>query len=139
MITRRALLLVVFVIGVITAACGGGAASSLDVAMSDFKFAPSEWEVAANTELDLELSNTGAVEHEWVIMQQGSEISSEAELPESEEELLADFVLWEEEVEPGETKNLTVPALDIGEYQIICAIEGHFSAGMEGTLTVVDG
>lgn len=26
-----------------------------------------------------------------------------------------------------------------GTYQVICAIEGHFNGGMEGSLTVVDG
>lgn len=82
----------------------------------------------------VELTNEGRVEHEWVILHSGVTISSESELPEIEEELLADYVYWEDEVEPGETKTVTFTAPPAGEYQVICAIEGHFDAGMEGTL-----
>jgi uncharacterized cupredoxin-like copper-binding protein len=63
-------------------------------------------------------------------------IESEADLPETEEELLADFVYWEDEVEPGDSKTLTFTAPAAGTYQIICAIADHFDAGMNGTLTV---
>jgi uncharacterized cupredoxin-like copper-binding protein len=62
-------------------------------------------------------------------------IEDESELPETEEELLADFVYWEDEVEAGETKTVTFTAPPAGDYQVICAIEGHFASGMEGTLT----
>jgi uncharacterized cupredoxin-like copper-binding protein len=63
-------------------------------------------------------------------------IASEADLPETEEELLANFVYWETEVGPGEkvTETFTAPAA--GTYQVICAITDHFNAGMTGTLTV---
>ncbi|MGH8870512.1 MAG: hypothetical protein ACRDWS_00840 [Acidimicrobiia bacterium] len=68
----------------------------------------------------------------------GVEIDSEADLPETEEELLADFVYVEDEVEAGESKTLTITTPAAGPYQVICAIETHFDAGMVGTLTVVD-
>jgi uncharacterized cupredoxin-like copper-binding protein len=58
------------------------------------------------------------------------------DLPDTEEELHADFVYWEDEVEPGESKTWTFTAPAAGEYQIISAIEDHFDAGMTGTLTV---
>jgi len=35
-------------------------------------------------------------------------------------------------------KTLTFTAPDAGTYQVICAIETHFDAGMEGSVTVVD-
>ena len=35
---------------------------------------------------------------------------------------------------PGSTEKFTVD--EAGTYQVICAIETHFDAGMEGTLTV---
>jgi uncharacterized cupredoxin-like copper-binding protein len=70
-----------------------------------------------------------------VVLQAGVTISSEADLPDTEEELLADFVLTETEVEAGETGELTLNA-PAGTYQIICALDTHFDAGMEGTLTV---
>jgi uncharacterized cupredoxin-like copper-binding protein len=68
----------------------------------------------------------------------GWNIDSEADLPDTEEELLADFVNVEDEVEAGANKTLSSTAPDAGTYQVICAIETHFDAGMESTLTVVD-
>ena len=116
---------------------GGGDSSSteLEATLSDFKFEPSSWSAAADEDVTIALTNEGAVTHEWVILQSGVTITSEADLPETEEELLADFVLTETEVEAGETQDMVfnVPA---GTYQIICAIETHFDAGMDGTLTV---
>ena len=116
------------------AACGGGASTELSANMEDFEFSPVEWTVPEGEEITIELTNDGSVEHEWVILQPGVTISSESDLPETEEELLADYVYWEDEVEAGETKTVTFTAPPAGEYQVICAIEGHFEAGMEGTL-----
>lgn len=117
---------------------GGGddaGATELEATLSDFQFDPDSWTAAADEDVTIALTNDGAVAHEWVILQSGVTIESEADLPETEEELLADFVLTETEVEAGESQDMVfnVPA---GTYQIICAIETHFDAGMEGTLTV---
>lgn len=121
-------------LGLLLSACSSGPSTEISASMEDFQFSPTEWTVAAGEEITVELTNDGSVEHEWVILQSGVNISSESELPETEEELLADFVYWEDEVEPGETKTVTFTAPPAGEYQIVCAIEGHFDAGMEGTL-----
>lgn len=123
------------VIVLVLSACGsGGPDTSIDATMREFEFSPADWEVAAGETITIELTNDGSVEHEWVILQSGVTIASEAELPETEEELLANFVYWEDEVEPGESKTLTFEAPAAGTYQVICAIEGHFDAGMEGEL-----
>jgi uncharacterized cupredoxin-like copper-binding protein len=125
----------------IVAACDGGDEASTDLAVttSDFQFSPNSWTVPAGEEISIDITNEGSVLHEWVLMQPGVSIESEADLPETEEELLADFVYVEDEVEAGATKTLTFTAPEAGTYQIICAIETHFDAGMEGSLTVVDG
>ncbi len=113
----------------------GSASANLEATFTDFAFSPDSWTAPADEDVTVELTNDGAVAHEFVILQPGVTISSEADLPDTEEELLADFVLTETEVEAGETGelNFNVPA---GTYQVICAIETHFDAGMEGTLTV---
>jgi uncharacterized cupredoxin-like copper-binding protein len=115
---------------------GGGSSNEIFAEMEEFDFTPTSWSVAANEEVTINLTNSGSVEHEWVILQSGVTIESEAELPETEDELLADFVYWEDEVEPGDSKTLTFTAPAAGTYQVICAIADHFDAGMDATLTV---
>jgi len=125
----------------VVAGCDGGdeASTDLEVTTSDFQFSPDSWTVPAGEEISIDITNEGSVLHEWVLMQPGVSIENETDLPETEEELLADFVYVEDEVEAGASKTLTFTAPAAGTYQIICAIETHFDAGMEGSLTVVDG
>ena len=78
------------------------------------------------------ISNSGAVAHEYVIMKYGTTIGED--FGDEDEE----NIYWEVEVEPGDTQTVTFTApSDIGEYQIVCGIEGHFMAGMEAKLFVV--
>ena len=140
MMGRRVFALTLLGLIVVLSGCGGGsAATEIDAAMKEFSFTPNAWEIAAGETITINLDNQGAVDHEWVLLKPGVTVDSEADLPATEEELLADFVYWEDEVEPGDSKSLTFVAPAAGEYQIICAIESHFDAGMKGTLTVVDG
>jgi uncharacterized cupredoxin-like copper-binding protein len=128
------------VVALALVACGGAgneASTELTATVQEFQFTPSTWTVPAGEQITIAITNAGSVTHEWVLLQEGVTITSEDDLPETEEELLADFVNVEEEVEAGETKTLTFEAPPAGTYQIICAIEGHFNGGMEGTLTSV--
>ena len=139
MITWRYALIGLVPLVFLSVACGGDddeASTEIDATLADFTFSPTEWTVAAGEEITIELENNGSVLHEFVILQPGVEITSEAELPATEEELLADFVYWETEIEPGQSKTETFTAPDAGVYQVICAIGSHFDAGMTGTLTV---
>jgi uncharacterized cupredoxin-like copper-binding protein len=140
MVPKKSLRVSIVVVALLAAACGGddddGSSTEIDVSMEEFMFTPTEWTVAAGEEITVNLENTGSVEHEFVILRPGVTVESEADLPETEEELLADFVYWEDEVEPGDTKTVTFTAPAAGTYQVLCAIEDHFDAGMTGTLTV---
>lgn len=124
----RALVLLVAVIVIVMSACSSdGDSDSVKVTATDYEFSPDSWTIKANTETPITVKNDAQIEHEWVIMK--TEIMSEDEFAE-------DKVLWETEAEAGESKSDTIPALEAGTYQIICGLEGHFSAGMKGTLTV---
>ena len=127
------------VLSIVIGACGDAASTDLEVTVSEFQFSPSSWTIPTGESISIDITNDGTVLHEWVLLQPGVTVESEADLPETEEELLADFVYVEDEVEAGDTKTLTFDAPATGTYQVICAIEGHFDGGMEGTLTVVDG
>ena len=136
--TRKSMALLLVVLAVALAACsGGGASTDIEVDMKEFVFDPQSWEIPAGEEITITLTNSGTIAHEWVLLKPGVTIASEADLPETEEELLSDFVYWEEEVEPGDTATFTFTAPAEGTYQIVCAIPGHFNGGMKGNLTVI--
>jgi uncharacterized cupredoxin-like copper-binding protein len=134
----RTLAVALAIVAMALGACGNGGEPSTDlqVTTTEFAFSPASWTVPADQEVSIEITNNGTVVHEWVLLQPGVNITSEADLPDTEEELLADFVYVEEEVDPGATKTLTFTAPAAGTYQVICAIPGHFGGGMNATLTV---
>ncbi len=125
-------------LSLVLVACGdsSGPSTSITAQVDDFKFTPTSWAVPAGQEITITLSNTGAVEHEWVLLRPGVRITRESDLPDTEEALLSEFVYWETELEAGDSKTLAFTAPAAGKYQVICAIEDHFNAGMEAELTV---
>ena len=118
---------------VLATACGGDteetAETALEAEVRDFAFDPSAWTAAADTDVTITVTNAGENEHEWVIIAAGENIEAEEDFTEE----LVEFEV--EAVPPGETGEGTF-SLPAGTYQIICALEGHFSAGMEGALTL---
>jgi plastocyanin len=102
---------------------GGSAVTTFEVEADSFAFDPGEVTVVADEDITVTVENVSdSVEHEWVIVKPGNEIDEE------------DVLFEVEAVAPGGsgTGTFNVPA---GEYQIICALEGHFTAGMEGSMT----
>ncbi len=134
---RRMIVAVVF-IALAAGACGGDdnaageATTSLDVDMVEFAFEPAETAVPAGQEITLNLSNSGSVEHEFAILNPDVRIETEEEFEES-------MVYFEAEIEPGDAGTFTFTAPARGIYQVVCVIPGHFTAGMEARLQVVDG
>jgi plastocyanin len=129
-ITR--LLLVVGAVVLLAAACGddsdGGASTDISTTATDFQFDGDSWTVPAGEEFTIDFTNDGNVEHEWAVLTE--EISAEDEFSE-------DIVLFEVEAIPaGDSTSESFTVADAGTYQVVCAIEDHFDAGMEGTLTV---
>lgn len=117
------------------AACGNDGPSatpsdSIEVTAEDFKFGPAEWHVNAGTFTLTFHNESAAMEHEWAILNQGVSISTDEEFEE-------DLVLTElEKQPPGTTISESFTIDEPGEYQVICALEGHLSAGMIGKLVV---
>jgi plastocyanin len=128
------LLVAVGALVVLGSACGddGGESSSpstdISATATDFEFDPTDWTVPTGEEFTIDFTNDGNVEHEWAVMKEP--IESEADFTE-------EGVLFEVEAIPaGDNTTEAFTVADAGEYQVVCAIETHFDAGMEGTLTV---
>lgn len=127
--------LVLAAFGVVACSSGGGetnggdrpALTELTTSIVEYQFTPDTWKVPAGEQITITITNDGALKHEWVLLQEGVRIASEAEFEEG-------FVNVEQEVEPGQTQTLTFQAPAAGTYQVICAIPGHFDAGLQGVL-----
>jgi len=119
---------------VLFGACGGGdgAATSITVGSTEFAFTPDSWTIAADTDVSVTLTNEGTLSHEWIVLTAGTNITSESEFTEQLLEMAVEVV------PPGDSGSITLN-LAAGTYQVICALEGHFNGGMEGTLTVSAG
>lgn len=106
------------------------ALTSIRATASDFKFEPSSWTVPKGEEFSIVFKNSGVVAHEWAVIKLGEDLASEKEFTE-------DKVLFEvEAVDAGKSATQKFTVEEAGAYQVICALETHFDAGMEGTLTV---
>lgn len=114
-------------------ACGKKTASTaIDVKMIDFQFQPNSFIVPAGQNITFTAVNTGAVEHDFVIMKLGTDAGpsfDDADVPN---------VYWQVKLTPGENVNTSFTApTEPGEYQVVCRMEGHIASGMVGKLTVV--
>jgi uncharacterized cupredoxin-like copper-binding protein len=114
---------------------GGGVASptapatALTVDADEFSFDPADAVVVADTDVEVTLDNTGAVAHNWTVLELGTTVTDEADYDPA-------MAIAEVAADPGGSASSTVN-LPAGDYQVICTIAGHLAAGMEGTLEVV--
>jgi uncharacterized cupredoxin-like copper-binding protein len=104
--------------------------STLSVEMSEFKFTPTAMVVFAGREITLNLSNKGAVEHEFSILKKGAS----AQIPFDREKQAVD-ILFTYKLGANKTGIFKFSLPEAGEYPVICAIQGHMEAGMVATLT----
>jgi uncharacterized cupredoxin-like copper-binding protein len=115
-------------------------AAALQVAMHDIYYTedsdniqnPPVWNVPAGGQVELTLDNQGGLQHDWAIVQPGSEIPVPFD-PEANRDLLFWEAGW---IDPGQSATLTFTAPDQpGEYTVICTVPGHYPA-MQGRLVV---
>ena len=107
------------------AACSGSAKphTTYDVFTTEFLFSPSEFIVPAGQEITLNLSNNGAVVHDFIILKLGADVGDHFD-----EEDRAN-IYWDVEVQPGESVTTTFTApTEAGEYKVVCGIQGHLEA-----------
>ena len=112
----------------VVAACGGSninLSGEYPVSAIEFEFIPNSGVIGAG-DTEVVFTNAGSILHEFAVLSQPIE---------TEGEFSEDLVLFEVEAEAGETVRGTL-SVEPGSYQVVCVIQGHFSAGMKGTLVV---
>lgn len=132
---KRILIFLTLTLSLLLTSCGGASKSGstkLDVTLTDFQFSPNQFTVPAGKEISLNISNTGAVVHNFVIMKKGQSAGTEfTNVDEAN-------VYWQVELAPGGSTqtSFTAPS-DPGDYEVVCKTPGHLQAGMTAKMIVV--
>jgi plastocyanin len=121
----------ILVLSVALAACSGGSSSgsanTLDITMSEYAFSPATYNVTAGSTVTVNLKNTGAVQHDFVVMTTpvtGTYTDANK----------ANILFDSGPIDAGSSKTVTFTAPAAGTYQIICTQSGHFEQGMVASL-----
>ena len=104
----------------------------LEVAMSDYEFAPSAVTAKAGR-LRVTASNEGDAPHEFVLLRtdKAPDAVGTGGGKASEQGLVGEI----EEQEPGSSETHTF-RVKAGKYVYVCNVDGHYGKGMHGALTV---
>ncbi len=123
-------------LSLILAACARGGSgtpsTSINLTLTDFAFTPNTFTVPAGAQISLTAVNNGAGEHSFVIMKLGDDVTGHFTDADKAN------VYWEKDHIPAGqtvTDTFTAPSTP-GTYQIVCAVPGHFEAGMVAKLIV---
>jgi uncharacterized cupredoxin-like copper-binding protein len=133
---KKWLIAVMLIANIYLAACAvGGPTTEINVTLTDFQFTPNTFTVPAGAEITLHVVNTGAVVHNFVIMNPGETAGATFD---DEDEAI---VYWQQvDIQPGgDTTETFIAPSEPGEYEIVCRTEGHIASGMVGKLIVVAG
>jgi uncharacterized cupredoxin-like copper-binding protein len=124
---------IMLVLAVLLISACGPKNTTLNVELKDFEFTPTLFTVPAGREITLKIKNIGTLEHEFVIMNLGTQ----ATLPFSEDD--EGNIYWEIELDPNmeQTVKFNAPS-EPGEYEVVCGTAGHLEVGMKGRLVVTE-
>ena len=123
--------ILVLALSLILTACGSKK-TTLNVTATDSGYDSMTYTVPAGGVVTVNLTNNGAIEHEYAILKLGQHVTP----PFGDKD--EDKIFWElDGVEAGTTKSDTFTApTEPGEYDVICGIPGHIEMGMTATLIV---
>lgn len=128
-------MLIGIAIGLIISACGsnlGKPEKTVNIEMSEFKFDPTSMVVYSGRETILNLTNNGAIEHDFTLLKLGAKASVPFDKEKQALDILAEYKLG-----PGNSATYTFTFPEAGEYTVICAVKGHMESGMVAKITAV--
>jgi uncharacterized cupredoxin-like copper-binding protein len=143
-----AALVAVFVSG----AAAAPKAQKLTITMAEFKYSPKTITIRAGVPVELTVVNRGAVEHEFLVYTPPKTAPDdwdeyaiantyfqdlgEVEVVFRDRGAVAGTSLFEVELEKGRSATVLFTPAKKGTFEIGCHVEGHYEAGMKGTLIV---
>ena len=140
---RRSLLLVLALLALVLAACAGGPGDSSgevrSVAVSmtdDMGYDPTKFDYFAGETVRFEVTNEGAVRHEFFVGDVAAHEEHAAEMAEIGESGMGHGEANGVSVEPGQTETLEMTFADAGALLAGCHEPGHYEAGMVADITI---
>ena len=139
----RKMLVPGLVLGVVIPACGDAADAGgteddprvVEVAALDtLAYEPTTIEVAEGETITFVVSNSGDIDHEFVVGDEETQQMAEEEMSEGMHGHTAAMAALT--IAPGDTEEATVTFEEAGTLQYACHIEGHYPGGMVGTIEV---
>jgi uncharacterized cupredoxin-like copper-binding protein len=113
------------------------AATRIEVKLTDaLRIEPASMTIPAGVPVTFVVTNSGSIEHEFVL-------GDEAAQAEHETEMGGSMGMGQDEemaigVDPGETKELTVTFPAAGPILAGCHVAGHYAGGMKATIEIVE-
>jgi uncharacterized cupredoxin-like copper-binding protein len=112
------------------------AATRIEVKMTDtLRFEPASMTVPAGQPVTFVVTNTGSIEHEFVLGDEAEQTAHEQEMAESG---MAHDEAMAIGVKPGTTKELTVTFDAAGPVLVGCHFPGHYAGGMQASVMVIE-
>lgn len=104
---------------------------------NEFAFEPAEYEVATGEVVTFRISNTGDMEHEFVLGDEQAQQQMADEMAEDDGHGHSGEMSNAVTIHPGEEAELTWRFPDEATTVLVgCHVPGHYEAGMRGTVTV---
>ncbi len=140
-----------FVIATVTlllTACGGGQANTngpveVEVVLGEssageFTVQSSVTEFKPDVQYQFVVTNKGQIPHEFMIMPVTMDGMGMSGMSMEEKDALALMMIPEEELLPGATVKMdyTFTSIPEGNIEFVCALPGHFEAGMRTPITI---
>lgn len=124
-------------------ACGGKQANTNDpvnveVALGEFTIKSSVTEFKPGVQYHFIVTNEGQIPHEFMIMPVTMDSMGMSGTSMEEKDAVALMMIPEEELPPGATVEMdyTFASVPEGNIEFVCAVLGHFEAGMHTPITV---
>lgn len=131
---------------------GAGKEQKITITLREMSFTPAKVTVQAGTPVEIKLVNSGKVKHEFMVYttpkagMAGKELEEWAEdnsyLKGLEVKVEGGGIevvgkdIFEVEVAPGKSAEVTFTPKKTGTFEIGCHVEGHYEQGMKGVLVV---
>lgn len=145
--------MVVALVGILSLAAPGAIkAQKISITMTDYKFTPNKVTLQSGVPVELTLVNKGKVDHEFMVYPAPKKAPEdwdeylmpntffqnmdEVEVEFPKQGAVAGTSLFEVELNPGKSATIHFTPNKKGTFEIGCHVEGHYEAGMKGTLTV---